>query len=457
MLSNLDVCGKIDKNDCGMPMLKFCCFLLAVCGVFLGGISEAYAADEKIVPFICFVVGCFLSAMVLLFIFFFFLKKRNRHIRHLQKMENIGLLAGGVAHDFNNILTGIRGAAEMLHKKSAEKEEVKKYADVIIKACERSAYLTSRLLFVARDETYSFETMDVGECVQEAVFLLQHGINEKSEVIFRNEAEKSAVCGNKNLLESALLNLGFNARDAVANRNGKIEFIIKNVSLTLDDVRHCLIGVDVGEFVEISVRDNGCGIPDKIVGRLFDPFFTTKQEGKGTGLGLPAVYEIVQKHGGTLKVETSAEGSCFYLYLPSAKAAEKSEDCSCLPKQKIEAKILLADDDAIVRELLKDIISSFGAVVLTAATAEEAEKTLAEHKDIDIVMLDMIMPQKNGAEVLESLKRINSDVRVLFMSGGAEDEQISELLTQNKRTDFLRKPCRGDECYEKLVGMLAKK
>lgn len=391
-------------------------------------------------------------------LFCFRCNRRFKLVRreYLRKIETAGLLAGSAAHDFNNIVTGIRGAAEKILLKNKDAAEVTKYAETILKACDCSSYLTSKLLFCARNDNRFREKININDCVKEAASLLRDSVSETIQVMTRIEAGKTYVYGNRSLLESALLNLGFNARDVLENRGGKIEMATRNVFLNQADIKKCLIRVAAGNFLEVSVSDNGGGISDKIMQKLFEPFFTTKPEGKGTGLGLPAVYAVVLEYGGTLRIVTSAAGSCFYLYFPLAEEADVSAG-ECLADGKINARVLVVDDDRVLRELLSDILQSFGVEVFAAATPEEAEKIYCTSRNIDVVWLDVAMPEGNGIDVYERLKKVNPDVKVIFMSGYGQDGRLAELLKQDERADFIHKPYASSDCYNKLVGMLAKK
>lgn len=437
-------------------MLKFYITCLAAACLAAGGAAVIYSEER------CYAhLACFLSILLLFAAVSCLCCRRSRKAEiarqeRLKKIEALSVLTGSVVHDFSNIITSIRGAAEKLCTKSDNAAETAKYADIIMKACERSSCLTSQLAFCARYDNWPTAVTDINDCVDKTVLLLQDSINERISVSVRTDAKKSYVCGNRNLLESALLNLLFNARDALENREGKIEITTRDVFLKPADVRRCLINANAGDYLEVCVADSGGGISDEVMSKLFEPFFTTKQNGKGNGLGLPVVYAVVLKHEGTLRVETSDKGSSFYLYFPLTDMS-KTDKSACVSCDALNAEVLVVEDEKVLRELLSDILKSFGVKVLTAATAEEAEKIYRCAKNIDVVLLDVVMPKKNGIKVFEILKQINPDVKVIFMSGYGQDKGLAEVLAQNGRTDFIRKPYVADECYEKLVGMLAKK
>ena len=437
-------------------MLKFCImYWVAVC-LAAGSAAVVYSDGRRSVCLICFLSILLLFAVMSCLCFRRGRKAEIVRQERLKKIETLSVLTGSVVHDFSNIITSIRGAAEKLCSKSDNAAETAKYADIIMKACERSSCLISQLAFCVRHDNWPQTATDINNCVEETVRLLQDSMNERISVSIRADAKKSYVYGNRNLLESALLNLLFNARDALENREGKIEISTRDVFLKPADVRRCLINVNAGDYLEVCVADSGGGISDEVMGKLFEPFFTTKQNGKGIGLGLSVVYAVVLKHEGTLRVETSSEGSRFYLYFPSADMT-KTDKSACLSSDVLNAKVLVVEDEKVLRELLADILKSFGVKVLMAATAEEAEKVYRHVKNIDVVWLDVVMSEKNGIKVFEILKQINPNVKVIFVSGYGPDEELAEVLAQNGRTDFIRKPYVADECYEKLASMLAKK
>lgn len=380
-------------------------------------------------------------------------RKKAVQLAHMQKMESIGQLAGGVAHDFNNMLAGIHGAAEMLDLKISDKP-LKKYTDIIINACERSSYLTSQLLVFARDKEQKSAPMNLHKCLKNGLALLEHGVDKKIVIKNRLNAENACVYGNCNLIQSMLLNLGFNARDAM-NGKGLIEVSTRNVNLRAEDIADCVLSVKPQEYVEIAVKDCGSGIPAHILPKIFEPFFTTKKVGCGTGLGLAAVYGIVREHKGTIKVETSDKGTTFYIYFPVSEAKE----CVNNAPQKaahVAAKVMVVDDEKILLELMKDILNALGAEVIAVNDAMRASEVYRQNPGIDVVMLDVIMPGKGGVEILDELRRINPEVKVIFMSGYDKDNIVAEMVKADENLAFINKPYTMADCQQKISKMLAK-
>lgn len=382
-------------------------------------------------------------------------KKTALQIAHMQKMESIGRLAGGVAHDFNNMLAGIRGAAEMLEIKVGEESVLRKYTDIILNACERSSYLASQLLIFSREREKAFENMNLHGCLKDAIALLEYGINKKIEIKTCFKAKDHFISGNCSLIQSLILNLGFNAQDAMGGK-GRIDISTRNVSLEDGSMDDCVIDVKPGRYLEVRVRDYGSGIPEKIQSKIFEPFFTTKEVGKGTGLGLSAVYGIVLEHKGTLRFESDGGGTCFYLYFPVTEHKKLRKQ---IPRRMrpIQAKIMVVDDEKILLELMKDILITLKAEVITVNDAFKAAGVYRKNPGIDIVMLDVIMPGKGGMEVYEELVKINPDVKVIFMSGYNRDNEISAMVENNGNAVFINKPCAVSECQRKIMEMLAKK
>ncbi|MDR1025862.1 MAG: response regulator [Lactobacillus sp.] len=385
-------------------------------------------------------------------------RRENRNVALLakfnqsQKMESIGRLAGGVAHDFNNMLTGISGAAEMLEAKMASKDPLKRYTDIILKACNRAANLTSELLVFSRNKGVDKGYMDLHECIEDSISLLAHGISRKITIRKSLKAQEFNIIGNHDMLQNMIMNLGFNAKDAM-EEGGTMSIKTKNVELSSRRIQNTTHKVEPGKYVELIIKDTGAGIPKELHDKIFDPFFTTKGIGKGNGLGLPAVYGIVTNHDGTMKIDSSAKGTVFSIYFPVAKAKEKRKKKEGKIKE-IKAKVLILDDEAILLELLKDMLESVGAEVITTTKPRDAIEIYEHKKDIDVVMLDVIMPTMNGIEVYEEMRKINPNVKVVLMSGYTQDKRIDGIVKNQKNVEFVRKPYMIKEVTSKLSKVL---
>ena len=382
------------------------------------------------------------------------LRKRVMQLSQSQKMESLGRLAGGVAHDFNNMLAGIQGAAEFIKMKmsAAEQKKIGKYVDIIIKACRRAAHLTSQLLVFSREKELRFEPLNFNELIQDSILLLEHGVSKKTEIISRFKAKDSCVKANRDLIQNMVLNLGFNARDAMPN-GGKLLIATRNVAIEDEDVHNFLVKVKPGKYLELTVKDKGVGIAPENMSKIFEPFYTTKAVGKGTGLGLAAVYGIVMEHKGTIKVESSPKGTTFKIYFPISEGEICIEKEPIMPKP-LKAKVLAVDDEKILLELLKDILKSLDCEVVAFDNPLEAAEYYAAHKDFDVVMLDVLMPHLSGVELFAKLRKINPNLKAIFMSGYSKDTEVEKIVADNDKTAFIKKPYNVADLSEKLRGLL---
>jgi signal transduction histidine kinase len=343
-------------------------------------------------------------------------------LRHSQKMEAIGTLAGGVAHDFNNILMAINGYGALLQIELDEGSKLWSYADQIIKAGDRAANLTQRLLAFTRKQIISPKPVILDEVVRNIEKLLSRLITEDIEIGFRLDAGSSVVMADSGQLDQVLINLVANARDAMTH-GGEI-IIATGVTLLDDDFVKQHDQQGGGEYARITVSDNGAGIAENVMGRIFDPFFTTKEVGKGTGLGLSMVYGIVKQHNGIIDVDTEVGcGTTFRIYLPLVEPGRKEQQNKApeLLPGKLET-ILVAEDDATVMGFLKGLLESNGYNVIGVTNGEDAVTEFIKYKEIvRLVLLDVIMPRKNGKEAYDEIVRINPDIKAIFISGYTSD------------------------------------
>lgn len=369
------------------------------------------------------------------------------------RMEAAARMAGGAAHDFNNMLAGICGAAECL-KKRLKGDEEHRYCDAILNGCEQASHLARQMTRLAARRAEKAAPVNLSACLKESLNLLGHGIGREMEIIGNFDAENLSAAINSEHLQSLILNLGFNSRDALGGR-GRIEVGLRQVCLSEDDMRRNLIQAEPGEYAEISFADDGPGIDAENMAHIFEPFFTTKGGGMGTGLGLPEVYGIVLSAGGSLRVENRQKGVCFYVFLPLVAAAEvpaAAEPCC----GRLSARILIADDDPLLRGVAEDILKTAGCEVRTTDSAEAAEKACGKDFKPDAVMLDVVLPSGGGKKVYETLRKKDRRLKVVFMSGSAPGEEIEKILEQDRYTAFLDKPCRAAQAVETLQILLAK-
>jgi signal transduction histidine kinase/CheY-like chemotaxis protein len=359
----------------------------------------------------------------------FSLKKREEEkaeleekLRHSQKMEAIGTLAGGVAHDFNNILMAINGYGALLQIELDEGGKLWSYADQIIKAGDRAANLTQRLLAFTRKQIISPKPLLLDEVVRNIEKLLTRLITEDIEINFCLEAGSAVIMADSGQLDQVLINLVANARDAMT-QGGEINIATRVTTLGEDFVKeHDQQGA--GDYALITVSDNGVGIAEHVMGRIFDPFFTTKEVGKGTGLGLSMVYGIVKQHNGIIEVDTElGRGTTFRIYLPLIDQGRKElhENAPELLPGKMET-LLVAEDDSAVMGFLKGLLEGNGYNVIAVTNGEDAVKEFIKFKEtIRLVLFDVIMPRKNGKEAFDEIIRIRPDVKAIFISGYTSD------------------------------------
>lgn len=374
-------------------------------------------------------------------------------LHQAQKMDAIGQLAGGVAHDFNNMLGGILGAAEMIVEGCTEEEE-KEYLEMIIKAARRSGYLTKQLLAFSRKGAKISSDIDIIEIVEETAAILKRTIDKSIEVTIDNQAKNGHITGDDSLLQNALMNMGINASHAMPN-GGTLEFTLSNLFL---DSEYCLnSGFDLahGNYIEIAIRDTGVGISPDVLQRIFEPFFTTKEEGKGTGLGLAAVYGMVQEHHGAITVYSEpGNGTVFHIYLPLSEQVESHESVEDHSIPRGSGTILLIDDEELIRVAARAILTSLGYHVILAENGTEGVKTFKDIvDDVDLIILDMIMPVMGGREAFSKLRQIREDIPIIISSGFAKEEDMLELNTENP-SGFLRKPFRKAELSQAVYDAL---
>ena len=377
-------------------------------------------------------------------------------LRHSQKMEAIGTLAGGVAHDFNNILMAINGYGTLIQIELEEGSKLWSYADQIVKAGDRAANLTHRLLAFTRKQIIAPRPIIIDEIITNIEKMLVRLITEDVELRLNLDATDAVVVVDPGQLDQVLINLVANARDAMP-QGGTINITTGIVTLEDDFVkRHDQ--ENAGEYVLVTVSDNGAGMTENIMGRIFDPFFTTKEVGKGTGLGLSMVYGIVKQHNGIIEVDSEVgKGSSFRIYLPLFKPAVQEQQTKTpvfFPGNR--ETILVAEDDAAVMGLLKGLLENSGYNVITATNGEDAVKQFIKYQDkITLLLLDVIMPKKNGREVYSEIIGMRPDIKALFISGYTSDV-IDWKGALQEGINLIPKPVRPDELLTKLGELLMK-
>jgi len=368
-------------------------------------------------------------------------KRAEDQLRQSQKMEAIGQLAGGVAHDFNNLLTCVMGNAQLLEMRLPEDSDNTPLVGDIINASTRAADLTDQLLSFSRKGRQQSINVDVHQIIAEVVRLLSHSIDRRIEISQGLEASRSIVRGDPTQLQNAILNLGVNARDAMPN-GGKLTFATRNV--TLDDRSEVTESYEVagGTYLEIDVADTGVGMDAAIQKRIFEPFFTTKKHGRGTGLGLAGVYGCVHSHHGVVQVYSKvAKGSTFKILLPLSQdsVASPTPDPPSRPVRG-HGHILVVDDEEIIRNFASKALGELGYQVNTCWNGATGVKFFeAHHGEIDLVILDLIMPELGGEDAFARMREIDPDAHILISSGFSRHETTTSLLAAGAK-GFLNKP-----------------
>ena len=382
--------------------------------------------------------------------------KLRKQLQHSQKMEAIGTLAGGIAHDFNNQLTSILVYADLLREEAENNTVLTQYADHIIMGVKRASNLTSQLLAFSRKGKYLNTTVDIHRIVFEVANLLQHSINKKVEIQQELRANPSTVMGDPAQLQNAILNLALNARDAMPN-GGKLVFSTDIVDLDRNYCNAQSFEIEPGKFLKLSVIDSGFGIDKKTKERIFEPFFTTKEQGKGTGMGLAAVYGTVKNHRGLIKVTSElGKGSVFVIYLPVSatdSSLKKQKDL----KQKLvagTAHILLVEDEELIRNVTALMLEKLGYTVSVCRNGAEAVDFYRKQwQAINLVILDVIMPEMGGGEAFTIMNKINPDIIVLVSSGYSIDNEAQSIIDKGAK-GFIQKPFRTGEISQKISEIL---
>jgi PAS domain S-box-containing protein len=380
-------------------------------------------------------------------------KQMEKRIRHAEKMEAIGQLAGGVAHDFNNQLAGIVGYADLLLDKLKAQPELAGMAEAILRAAKRSASLTAQLLAFSRRGKYLSTPVALHQIIDETVDLLRRSIDKRIHIATRYQATPAVTLGDPSQLQNAVLNLAINARDAMPD-GGELIFATSIVVLDAAYCEKSAFHPAPGRYVQISVIDTGVGMSTAVQDRMFEPFFTTKDKGKGTGMGLAAVYGTMKNHKGAISVYSEpGRGTEMKLYLPlSADTIPPEDDVVGLrPKTDLCRRVLLVEDEDVLREMAREMLEYFGCQVLCTRNGREAVELFSRHcGEIDLVILDLVMPEMGGKDAFFELRRIQPSVKVVIASGYSLDGEVQGILDEGAK-GFIQKPFRMDELAKAVL------
>ncbi len=373
--------------------------------------------------------------------------KEEEHISK-EKMESMGMLAGGIAHDFNNLLTGVLGYASLIKNFLSNEEKLYRYAEAIESSAQRAAKLAQHLLNFSRRQRKVSGVVDLNMLMEDILFLIKESFRD-IEIEKAFDPRLYPIKGDEAELQNVFLNICTNAKDAMAGKG----------MLRVRTERKRYVGHR--EFALIEIADTGKGIDEEIREKIFEPYFTTKENGTNLGMGLYLVDKIIREHGGFVELESEkGKGTKFSIYLPlparvipqEPMKEEKNHDV--LTKRQ---KILLVDDEDVVRDLIKGVLTDEPADILEAADGVEALSIFREqYATIDLVILDMIMPGIKGDEVLREMRNIRKDVKVIISSGYMSEEQ-RESLKKYKVDGFLDKPFRDKDVIHKIIEVLSRK
>jgi PAS domain S-box-containing protein len=384
-------------------------------------------------------------------------KRLEDQLRHSQKMEAVGLLAGGVAHDFNNLLMLIQAHNERLRSGLEKNAPAQKESSGIEQAVTRAAGLTNRLLAFSRKQVLQARVMDLNSVLGEVAKMLDRLLEKNIVLQVASAPALWPVKADPGQIEQLIMNLAVNARDAMP-QGGRLLIETRNAEIA-DAHPRLHDGVRPGRYVILVVSDNGIGMDSETQAHMFEPFYTTKEPGKGTGLGLAIVYSVVKQMGGWVHVDSKVgRGTTFEIYLPPAqesKAAaptEKILDLATVPKG--TETILLVEDEAGIRELATDFLTGRGYMVLTAMDGTEALRMAHGHEDlIHLLVTDMVMPNVGGKELAQRLRQVRPEIKVLFMSGYPDHPALT-VADDQVQTTVLQKPFSLDMLAHKVRNLL---
>ncbi len=356
------------------------------------------------------------------------LRSNEEALRQSQKMEAVGQLTGGIAHDFNNMLTGIIGSLELLRRRVSrgKLDDLDSLIDLGVTSANRAAGLTHRLLAFSRRQSLDSKPVEINQLVTSMGELLQRSINESIALDMRLTEQLWTAEADPNQLESALLNLVINARDAMPG-GGKL--VVETSNRHLDSVFTAAYGtLKPGDYVELSVSDTGCGIPEHLMGRVFDPFFTTKPIGQGTGLGLSMIYGFARQSHGHVTIHSEVGiGTTVSLFLPRFLGEMQTQapiNPTLLPFANAGETVLIVEDDPAVRVLVCAVLKELGYAFVEAGDADTALPIIESEQRIDLLISDVGLPGMNGRQMAEIGRQLRPDLKVLFITGYAEHAAV---------------------------------
>jgi len=363
-------------------------------------------------------------------------KKLEARLRQAQKMEAIGTLAGGIAHDFKNSLFPILGYSEMLMNDAPDNSDLKRDLSIIFNGTKRARDLVKQILAFSRQREYDLKPIKVHLVVKEALKLIRSSIPATIDIM-QNIIDCELVMADYTQIHQVAINLLTNAYHAMEKKGGKLKVTLKEVDLRVDDLK----GMPPGTYVRLTVSDTGIGMDQSTIDRIFDPYFTTKKEGKGTGLGLAVVHGIIKSHGGHISVYSEpGKGSEFHFYLPVIKAQQETKQIEIQPIKKSNERILVVDDEKMVVEIQQKMLKRLGYDVTSCTSSVEALKAFQANPDnFDLIITDMTMPNMTGDQLAQKIMEIRTDIPIILCSGFSE-KMSNEKAKSLGIKKFLMKP-----------------
>ena len=381
-------------------------------------------------------------------------KKLEAQLHQAQRMESLGTLAGGIAHNFNNLLMGIMGYASLMLLETDPDHPNHKRLKNIEKQVESGSRLTSQLLGYAREGSYEVKPISLNQLVKETSDTF--GMAKKEITVHQELSEKLyGIKADQGQIEQVLLNLYVNAADAMP---GGGELFLKTNNVADKDMTSKPYKVKSGNYVLLTVKDKGVGMDEETKERIFEPFFTTKGLASGTGLGMASAYGIIKGHGGYIDVDSKkGEGTTFSIYLPATEKDLEGKKVSSDELVKGKGTVLLVDDEGMVLDAVEEMLKHLGYEVLLAEDGQEALELYKENQDkIDMVLLDMVMPEMGGGETFDRIKEINTNIKVLLSSGYSIEGEAKEILKRGCDA-FIQKPFKPEQLSQKIGEVLDRK
>jgi PAS domain S-box-containing protein len=359
----------------------------------------------------------------------------EQRLREAVKLESAGRLAGGIAHEFNNLLLAIRTYTELMQSSLPMHGSLREKTEQVLNAAERGARLTGQMLAFSRKQIVSRVALDLNAVIAQATDMLKRLVGEHIELKFAGADSLWRIEADQDQMFQVLMNLCMNARDAMP-QGGTLTIATENVRVISGDNN-----LSPGDYVKFSVTDTGIGISKEVQQQIFEPFFTTKEVGKGTGLGLATVYGIVQQSAGQVTVDSEpGRGACFAVYLPKTERTFSSgESVRAEAHQRGSGTLLVVEDEEFLRKGISEFLGSLGYNVLTAGSGEEALLVAGEQGHIDLLLTDVVMPKMSGRELSETLCALRPDLKVIYMSGYTDDAVLRSGI-DHLNAAFLQKP-----------------